>query len=147
MRLLRDEIDEVDEDIFSHQKEKDEKERLKQEALSHKIEEENKEDKKEEERKGEEYESGSEDELFDEEEEEEEDYFPEEVKHSDKMTYKVLLKDFLTQKLEDIKFSSVSPARNCEKQYFDEIKVKRTEGVEKPRVKAVYVSIVTHHNN
>eukprot|EP00826_Nyctotherus_ovalis_P045746 TRINITY_DN5092_c0_g1_i2.p5 TRINITY_DN5092_c0_g1~~TRINITY_DN5092_c0_g1_i2.p5 ORF type:complete len:116 (+),score=72.92 TRINITY_DN5092_c0_g1_i2:290-637(+) len=103
LRLLRDEIDEVDEDIFSHQKERDEKERLKQEALLHKTEEENKEDRKEEERKGEEYESGSEEELF--EDDEEEDYFPEEVKHSDKMTYKVLLKDFLTQKLDEIKFA------------------------------------------
>jgi len=90
LRLLRDEIDEVDEEIFSLQKEKDEKERLKQEILSHKIEEEKK--------VGEDENESEEESLL-----EDEEHTPEELKESDKMGYKVLLRDLLEEKIEEIK--------------------------------------------
>jgi chromosome segregation ATPase len=93
LRLLRDEIEETDETIFGMQKERDEKERLKSEILARKQEEE-----KEEEKRQPDNESEGESDLDDSDYEE----TIEDIKHEDKMRYKILLRDYLKQKTEDI---------------------------------------------
>ena len=98
LRLLRDEIEETDETIFGMQKEREEKERLRNEILARKQEEE-KEEEKEEERRY----------LVDEQNEgrsdiDDSDYEEtiEDAKLQEKMKYKILLRDYLKQKKEDI---------------------------------------------
>lgn len=94
LRLLRDEIEETDETIFSMQKEREEKERMKQVILAQKVEEEKEEERRQLLEEGDEEESDLSDSEY--------EGTVEDVKHEDKMRYKILLRDFLKQKNDEI---------------------------------------------